>query len=99
MPSLIAELRGHIPRLVGVVGEANAANAVVRQVHAAGLPAVLFADEAADSRRGGEVAPDGPGPTMDVADSVINLIGNTPMVRLDRIGRDLVATFWPSSST
>ena len=30
-----------------------------------------------------------PGPPMDVADSVIDLIGHTPMVRLDRIGRDL----------
>ena len=70
MPSLIAELRGHIPRLVGVVGEANAANVVVRQVHAAGLPAVLFADEAADLPVGVERWPlTDRGPTMQVADS------------------------------
>src|SRR5213076_1819230 len=29
------------------------------------------------------------GPLMDVADSMLELIGNTPLVRLDRIGRDL----------
>ena len=36
---------------------------------------------------------------MDVSDSVLDLIGNTPLVRLDRIGRDLRAISWPSSST
>jgi cystathionine beta-synthase len=37
-----------------------------------------------------EVAPIAdPGAPMDVADSVIDLIGHTPIVRLDRIGRDL----------
>jgi cystathionine beta-synthase len=90
MPSLIAALRGHIPRLVGVVGNAMAANAVVRQVHSAGLPAVLFADEVADLPLGVERWPvTDRGPTMQVADSAINLIGNTPMIRLDRTGRHL----------
>src|SRR5207237_4098363 len=31
----------------------------------------------------------GPGPAMDVAGSLLHLVGNTPMVRLDRIGRSL----------
>ena len=30
-----------------------------------------------------------PGPAMQVADSLVDLIGWTPLVRLDRVGRDL----------
>ena len=29
------------------------------------------------------------GPPIDVADSLLDLVGNTPLVRLDRVGRDL----------
>jgi cystathionine beta-synthase len=29
------------------------------------------------------------GPAMEVAGSLLDLIGNTPLVRLDRIGREL----------
>ena len=43
--SLIGELRGIIPRIVGVVGDAAAVPAVVRQVHDAGLATVLFTDD------------------------------------------------------
>ena len=32
-----------------------------------------------------------PGPPIEAADSLLDLIGNTPLVRLDRIGRDLSA--------
>ena len=89
-PSLIAELRVSIPRLVGVTGEAAASRAIAQQVHQAGLPTVLFTDSAVAPIAGVEVCPIADaGPPMDVVDSVIELIGHTPMVRLDRIGRDL----------
>jgi cystathionine beta-synthase len=89
-PSLIAELRVSIPRLVGVTGEATASRAIALAVHQAGLPTVLFTDDVVDPIAGVEVCPiTDPGPPMDVVDSVIDLIGHTPMVRLDHIGRDL----------
>jgi cystathionine beta-synthase len=89
-PSVIAELRVSIPRLVGVTGEAAASRAIALQVHQAGLPTVLFTDSAVAPIAGVEVCPIADsGPPMDVVDSVIDLIGHTPMVRLDRIGRDL----------
>ena len=89
-PSLIAELRGSIPRLVGVCGDPARTTEIAQELQRAGLPTVLFAD-------GPIVAPEGvdvcavtdPGPPMDVRDSVLQLIGNTPLVRLDRVGRDL----------
>jgi cystathionine beta-synthase len=93
-PSLIGELRVSIPRLVGVTGEAEATRAIAEQVHQAGLPTVLFTDSAVAPIAGVEVCPIAdPGPPMDVVDSVIDLIGHTPMVRLDRIGRDLPCHF------
>ena len=89
-PSLIGELRVSIPRLVGVTGEAAASRVIAQQVHQAGLPTVLFTDSAVDPIAGVEVCPIAdPGPPMEVVDSVIELIGHTPMVRLDRMGRDL----------
>jgi cystathionine beta-synthase len=93
-PSLIGELRVSIPRLVGVTGEGEAARAMAQQVHQAGLPTVLFTDSAVAPIEGVGVCPIAdPGPPMDVVDSVIELIGHTPMVRLDRIGRDLPCHF------
>ena len=98
--SLIAELRGHIPRLVGVVGDADTAGRVAHRIHDAGLPVVIFADEPVVVAPGVETWPvTDPGPPMEVSDSLIDLIGNTPLVRLNRTGRHLVAICWPSSST
>jgi cystathionine beta-synthase len=89
-PSLIGELRVSIPRLVGVAGEPAASRTVAQQVHQAGLPTVWFTDSPVSPIAGVEVCPIADsGPQMDVADSVIELIGRTPMVRLDRVGRDL----------
>ena len=89
-PTLIAELRGHIPRLVGVVGDGDVVAPVVRRIHEAGLPVVLFADEPVAVAAGIEVWPaTDPGPSMDVSESLIDLIGNTPLVRLNRTGRHL----------
>jgi cystathionine beta-synthase len=89
-PSLIGELRVSIPRLVGVTGETSRARPIAEQVHQAGLPTVLFSDSPVTPLAGVEVCPIADsGPAMDVADSVIDLVGHTPLVRLDRIGRDL----------
>jgi cystathionine beta-synthase len=65
----------------------------------AGLPTVLLTDEeipidATGSLTGVEIRTlSDPGPPMDVVESVLDLIGNTPMMRLDRTARDLECTF------
>jgi len=87
---LIAELRGHIPRLVGIVGDDGSVGDVVRHIHDAGLPAVLFSDRSVPVPPGVEVWPvTDTGPAMEVSDTLIDLIGETPLVRLNRTGRHL----------
>lgn len=91
--SLVGELRGIIPGLVGVVGDVTGSALAVRiaeEVHRAGFPTVLFTDDPVVAPEGVTVHPIAdPGPPMEVADNVLDLVGNTPLVRLDRIGRDL----------
>jgi cystathionine beta-synthase len=87
--TLIADLRSHIPRRVGVLGRGPEAGPVANELHQRGLPVVLYTDD--------DVSLDGvptqratdDGPRMDVADDLIALIGNTPMMRLDRTARDV----------
>lgn len=94
-PALIGELRGIIPGLVGVIGDTSQADAspalaIARGVQRAGFPVLLFTDDPAVAPAGMTVHPIAdPGPPMEVADSVLDLVGNTPLVRLDRVGRDL----------
>ncbi|MCU1496394.1 MAG: cystathionine beta-synthase [Acidimicrobiales bacterium] len=89
LTGVFADLRGHIPRRVGVVGSATDAVPVARQLHAHGLPVTLYADDA-EPIDGVPVHPRAdPGPAMDVADDLLELIGNTPMVRLDRTARNV----------
>jgi len=94
--SLVGELRGIIPGLVGVVGDVgpdasgSLAVRIAEEVRRAGFPTILFTDEQIDAPAGVTVHPvRDPGPAMDAADSVLDLVGRTPLVRLDRIGRDL----------
>ena len=94
-PETIADLRAHIPRSVGLIapdtdeGRSWLSN-VAEQLHRAGLPvevlsdAPIFVDPAIELRPISD-----PGPVIQAADSLLDLIGNTPLVRLDRIGRDL----------
>ena len=95
---LIGELRGRIPRLVGVWGPVADAAPVAAALHRAGLPVELFVDgDLPDPRpahlEGVDVqSTRDPGPVMDVAETVLDLIGHTPMVRLDRTARDLACT-------
>jgi cystathionine beta-synthase len=89
-PAIIGALRGRIPRLVGVTGETSEALEMARTVHRAGFPTVVFTESRVEPPDGVEWFPaDDYGPPMEVADSVLDLIGDTPLVRLDRIGRDL----------
>ena len=90
LTSLVADLRSHIPRRVGVLGAGAEALAVATELHHKGLPVVIHTDD--------DVTPEGgvpvfritdPGPAMDVADDLVALIGNTPMMRLDRTARDV----------
>jgi cystathionine beta-synthase len=96
--SLVGWLRARIPRRVGVVGPLERAAKVAAGLHRAGLPVELFTDEEIDvslgrSLAGVDVRPlTDHGAPMEVAESLVELIGNTPMVRLDRTARDLECT-------
>src|SRR3954449_3328244 len=88
-PDLVAELRGRIPREVGVVGEVVDAAAVAAELHNAGLPVTLYTDDATPAAAGVRVLPvSDRGAPMEVADSLLGLVGNTPLVRLHSVGRD-----------
>jgi cystathionine beta-synthase len=92
--SLVEELRGALFGLVGVLGEPGGpvpspAARVAEEVRRAGFATVLFSDDA-PAVEGVSVHPvRDPGPPMDAAETVLDLVGNTPLVRLDRIGREL----------
>jgi len=96
--ALLSDLRARIPRRVGVWGPVADAAALAVHLHEAGLPTELFTDEPvptelADPLHGVDIrAVSDPGPAMDVAETVVDLIGHTPMVRLDRTARDLECT-------
>jgi cystathionine beta-synthase len=77
-PDVLADLRTRIPREVGVTGPG--AQRLADALHKAGLPVRVY-----DANDAG---PDG----METADSLVDLIGNTPLVRLDRMGRELECT-------
>jgi cystathionine beta-synthase len=88
---MVADLRAHIPRSVGVIGAGPVAVAdVARQLHHAGLPVIVYSDLPLEVESGIEVDRiTDPGPAMEVSDSLLDLIGSTPLVRMDHIGRDL----------
>jgi cystathionine beta-synthase len=93
-PEVVASLRSHIPRAVVVVGSGPPGLGAAVGLHQAGLPVEYHTDDrldAGDPRlRGIDVRPlTDPGPPMAVADSLLDLVGDTPMVRLDRVGRHL----------
>ncbi len=87
---LIADLRTHLPRRVLVVGAGDDAAQTATELHDHGLPTVLYTDDVV-------TVPDAvpvrwltdPMGDMDVAQDLLELIGDTPMMRLDRTGRDL----------
>ncbi len=94
-PDLVADVRARIPREVGVTGPAAAAATAALALERSGFPVSLVTDEeppdrARLDRAGIRVLPaTDRGAAMEVADSLVDLVGGTPLVRLDRIGRDL----------
>jgi cystathionine beta-synthase len=93
----IADLRAHIPRAVGVIGPDSEAGSeyvadVARQLHGAGLPVIAYSDRAITVADGVEVdRVRDTGPPIQAADSLLDLVGHTPLVRLDRMARDISA--------
>jgi cystathionine beta-synthase len=87
--SLLADLRGHIPRRVGVLGRGSEAGPVAAELHQRGLPIVLHTDDDVMIDGVPRVPVTDSGEPMDVANDLIALIGGTPMMRLDRTARDL----------
>lgn len=93
--STIGDLRAHIPRSVGVIAENSPEGArqgadVAAQLHHAGLPVIVYSDQSLTVEPGIEVDRiTDAGPPMQAVDSLLDLVGNTPLVRLDRIGRDI----------
>ena len=98
LETLIGSLRARIPRRIGVWGPLADAAPVAAGLRQAGLPTELFTDEPVPpelslSLMGVDIRPiTDPGPPMDVAESLVGLIGNTPMVRLDRTAIGLECT-------
>ena len=94
-PEVVADLRAHIPRSVGLVAPDSDQGRdwltrVADQLHQAGLPVEVLSDVPVEVGPAVEVSPISDlGPAIQSADSLLDLVGNTPLVRLDRIGRDL----------
>jgi cystathionine beta-synthase len=89
-PDTIATLRARIPQAIGVVGPSDAAVRIATELHHAGLPVTLYTDDPVTPEAGIDVSRIADrGAPMEAADSLVDLFGNTPLVRLDRIGRDL----------
>src|SRR5580765_2362459 len=87
-PELIAHVRAHIPRTVGVIGSTDTA----RTLHDSGFAVSLYCDDGHEELAGSgiDVLPiTEAGEPMDVADDIVQLIGNTPLVRLDRIAKNV----------
>jgi cystathionine beta-synthase len=98
LSELIGALRARVPRRIGVWGPVEESAILAAGLRDAGLPTELFTDERVppamlERLRGVDLRPaSDPAPAMDVADSMVDLIGRTPMVRLDRTARDLECT-------
>jgi cystathionine beta-synthase len=87
--STLAELRAAIPRLVGVLGEGAEGAAVASTLQGAGLPVVLLSEDPGVAP-GVEVHPlRDTGPQMETIESLLDLVGETPLLELHRTGRDL----------
>src|ERR1051326_3253348 len=94
-PGLVADLRARIPREVGVTGPVDRASAAAIALEKHGFRVALFTDDEPPNRPGLDragirVLPlTDRGTAMEVSDSLIDLVGGTPLVRLDRVGREL----------
>ncbi len=87
-----AQLRQELARELAVIApdDPGAGARVARELLRLGRPVVLVSDRRGPDEEGLEVVPmSDPGPPMEARDSLLELVGNTPMVRLDRTARDL----------
>src|SRR5687768_9299069 len=88
-PQLLADVRAHIPEDVAVVGAPagrGEATAAAIELRAHGFPVTLYTDNPPAGSDRLRVRPlTDSGPAMEVADSLLDLVGNTPLVRLDRV--------------
>ena len=89
LTALVGDLRSHIPRRVGVLGAGAEAAGVAAELHARGLPVVLHTDDDVTVAGVPVFAVADAGASMAVADTLVDLIGNTPMVRLDHTARNV----------
>ncbi|MFN2615261.1 MAG: hypothetical protein ABR552_10660, partial [Actinomycetota bacterium] len=79
-PDVVADLRARIPRDVGVIGAGDAATAL----HRAGIPVTFYSDEPA-TLEGIPVRSIAPRfADMEMAGSLLDLIGDTPLIELSR---------------
>lgn len=87
-PDLVAHVRAHIPRHIAVVGSKETAEAL----HKTGFPVTLHTN-APEEVSGIETVPltDSNEP-MEVANNIVELVGHTPLVRLDRMAKGLRPT-------
>ena len=91
-PQVLADVRAHIPEDVAVTGaDPAAAAAAAAELRRHGFPVALYTDEPPPASVAGvRVLPlSDRGAPMEVAGSLLELVGNTPLVRLDRLGRRL----------
>jgi cystathionine beta-synthase len=91
-PKLISKLLERHPREVTVVApqDPRAGAHVAEQLKTAGLAVSLVTDDPDTSAPGIPTRPlSDSGPAMEVSGSLLELVGNTPLVRLDRTGREL----------
>ncbi len=91
-PQLISRVVERHPREVEVVApvDSEAGATAARQLQTSGLTVTLLADVPPASPANLTVRPlTDAGAAMEVSDSLLDLVGNTPLVRLDRIGRGL----------
>jgi cystathionine beta-synthase len=86
---LLADLRGHIPRRIGVTGRGDEAAPVARELHERGLPVTLHTDDDVELEGVPTLPVTDRGEPMDAAEDLIALIGRTPMLRLDRTAREV----------
>ena len=83
-PEVVAHNRAHSPRTVGVVGSSETAVALKN----AGYKVTFYSDDETVDGIDCESITD-TGEPMVVADDLMELVGNTPLLRLGRIGRDV----------
>lgn len=81
-----AHARSHMPEHISVAGSTSTAKSIKEN----GFAVTLYSNELNEEIEGVEVLPlNDQGPPMEVAESLLDIVGNTPLVRLARTSRDV----------